>query len=160
MVDDLLDRLPIFNYKFGMLNKDMNRLNVLFEVAKELPGVGGAKVAAALYVKNELVAVGWNQERTSPFAAKYGRNSLAICLHGETHAIKQALRTYSVDDLARAKTTLYVCRAKRTGIGGEFIWGLSKPCMGCLRSIVDFGIKRVVYSMDEIDNERTYGELP
>lgn len=151
---------PIFNYKCGMINKHRSRLDTLFEFAKELPNSANARVAAGLFIKNELVAIGWNQLRSSPFAAKYAKNSEAIYLHAETHAIKQALRLYSVDDLIRAKTTLYVVRAKRASQAGDFIWGLSKPCLGCARSVVDFGIKRIVYSLDEINGDRQFEEMP
>lgn len=123
--------------------------------------MGKAKMAAALYIKNELVAVGWNQQRSNPWALKYQKNVDAISLHAEMHVIKQALRLYSVDELAKAKTTLYICRAKRKSPAGDYQWGLSKPCVGCLRGIVDFGIKRIVYSMDEtVEHGRAFGELP
>lgn len=151
---------PNLLYKSRMISKHQSRLDTLFELAKELEPAANARVAAGLYIKNELVAIGWNQIRTSPFAVKYAKNSEAIYLHAETHAIKQALRLYSVDDLVRAKTTLYVVRAKRASQAGDFIWGLSKPCMGCARSVVDFGIKRIVYSLDEINGERLFEELP
>jgi len=142
-------------------NKDFNRLNLLFEMAKEVEPTGKAKMAAALYIKNELVGVGWNQQRSNPLAVKYQKHAEAITLHAEIHAIKQALRLYSVDELARAKTTLYICRAKRKSPAGEYLWGLSKPCVGCLRGILDFGIKRIVYSMDEtVEHGRFYEELP
>ena len=141
--------------------KDITRLNTLFEIAKDLDPAGHAKLVAAIYIKNELIAVGWNQFRTSPLAAKYGKNDKAIYLHAEIHAIKQALRQVSVDQLARGKTTLYICRAKKLAPGGKFVWGLSKPCIGCLRAIIDFGIKRVVYSLDEIEEGgKKYDELP
>ncbi len=143
-----------------MISKHQQRLDTLFEFAKEIPISAKARIVSALYIKNELISVGWNQTRSSPFAVKYGKNSEAIYLHAETHAIKQALRLYSVDELQRAKSTLYVIRAKRTAPNSSFVWGLSKPCLGCTRSVVDFGIKRIVYSLDEIDGIRQFEELP
>src|SRR5665213_408986 len=125
------------------MNKDFGRLMMLFELAQDVVPCGNAKLAAGLYIKNDLVSVGINQVRTSPFAMKYGKNEKAACLHAETHAIKQALRHFSVDELTSAKTTLYVARAKRTGQGSEFQTGLAKPCLGCIRSIIDFNIKRI-----------------
>ena len=97
--------------------KDASRLSMLFELAKDVIPCGNAKLVAALYIKNELVSIGWNQEKTSPFALQYSKNMKGMCLHAETSAIKQALRRFSVEDLTKAKTTLYVARVKRPGMG-------------------------------------------
>lgn len=112
---------------------------------------GGARMVAALYVKNELVSIGWNQRKTSPFQAQFGKNQEAIYLHAELHAIKSALRTWSEADLIRAKTTLFICRAKRTHRAGPFIRGLAKPCSGCMGALGKdwYKIKTVVYSLDQ-----------
>lgn len=135
--------------------KHFDRLNFLAKLAEELPGAGnlnqghGTRIAALLYVKNDLVSIGWNQMRSSPFQAKYGRNQDSIFLHAETHAISKALRSYDVEELQRSKTTLYLCRVKKHQHTKKYIWGLSKPCCGCMSAIVDFNIKNVVYSMDQ-----------
>jgi len=136
--------------------KDRPRLEALCEIAKDIIPCGHARIVAALYIKNELVSIGWNQSKTSPFAMKYGKHEKAICLHAEQSAIKQALHRFSVEDLSNAKTTLYVARVKRLYQGSNFVWGLAKPCSGCFSSIVDFDIKRIVYTLDNGE----YEELP
>ncbi len=147
--------------------KHRNRLNFLASFAEELPGAGnlnqghGTRIAALLYVKNDLISIGWNQMRSSPFQAKYGRNQESIFLHAETHAISKALRMFSIDELRRAKTSLYLCRVKKHQISKKYIWGLSKPCSGCMSAIVDFNIKSIFYSMDqdEPDSEKKFNVL-
>lgn len=151
-----------------MDNRDATRMNMLFEIAQELPGANRrpsgwqARIAAALYYKNEMIALGWNQARTSPFQAKYGSNPEAIFIHAEVHTIRQALRRYDQDELRRMKTTMYVCRSKKVPLSknrSRAIWGMSKPCPGCSGAILDFGVNRVVYSLDEDRVGRTVGEM-
>ena len=139
-------------------DKIRSRLNFLYETAKELPGANRkpsgwqARIAAGIWIKNEMVALGWNQARTSPFQAKYGRNEEAIFIHAETHALRQALRRFDQDELRRARTTMFIVRAKKMKVYKnlrQWCWGLAKPCPGCAGAIADFGISRVIYSLDE-----------
>ena len=139
-------------------------MNMLFSIAQEIPGInhnkgcGGARIAAALFIKNELVSIGVNQARSSPFQAKFGKNSDSIYLHAELHAVKQALRNWSEDELRSSKTTLYICRAKRHAPRSPFIWGIARPCSGCMGALgADwFNIKNIVYSLNENDGGRRF----
>lgn len=105
-------------------------------------------MAAAIVFRNEIISIGINSNKSHPFQAKYGRNSDSIYLHAEIDAIKNALKCISVDQLT--KTTLYICRVKYTDSkkSGQ-IWGLSRPCEGCIRAITTFNIKKVVYSIEK-----------
>ena len=85
--------------------------------------------------------------RTHPFQDKYKKNEHAIFLHAEVHAIRNALNHLRVDDLSKA--TLYIHRVKRSDDNTRWIQGLAKPCSGCKRAIVQFNLKKVVYSLDE-----------
>jgi hypothetical protein len=38
----------------------------------------------------------------------------------------------------------------------EYVDGIAKPCEGCMRAIVDFDIKKVVYSTEEDGNFATF----
>ena len=116
------------------LDKDMNRT--------------GARHAAAVVYKNQIVAYGVNQNKSHPFHSRFSEHDDAIFLHAETDAIKNALRRISEDEIE--KSTLFVCRVKydSNGPGKKIIWGNSKPCDGCQRAIATFGIKDVVYSQD------------
>ena len=148
--------------------RDAQRMNNLFLIAQELPGANRrpsgwqARIAAALYYKNEMIALGWNQARTSPFQAKYGSNPDAIFIHAEVHCIRQALRRYTQEELQSMKTTMYIMRAKKIPVTrnrSRFIRGMSKPCPGCSGAILDFGINRVVYSLDEDKTDQFWGEM-
>lgn len=103
--------------------------------------------AAAVVIKNKVVGIGTNSYKSHPFATKYSHRDGAIYLHAETSAIKDALRHVSVEELSKA--TLYVARIKRpTSKSDAWMNAMSKPCDGCARCIVDFGIKKVVYTTD------------
>lgn len=106
-----------------------------------------AKIAAAVVIKNEIVSFGENQLRTHPFQLKYGKNTDALYWHAETHAIHNALKRVSVEELVRAH--LYVVRVKKPAAGSrDWVLGLSKPCRGCEFCMTTFGIQRVIYSVD------------
>jgi deoxycytidylate deaminase len=116
--------------------------------------VAGAKITAGIVYKNSFVSFGFNQLKSHPFQLKYSRNSESIFLHAETSAICNGLKIISADDFR--KSTLYICRVKNKG--DHSCWGLSKPCEGCMRAIVTFGMKKVVYS-DEgeyFENHQTF----
>ena len=104
--------------------------------------------AAAIVYRNKIVSIGFNHNKSHPFQAKYAKNEMAIFLHAEVHAIKNALREIDVDELS--KCDIYITRVKRKKAGDKhFIWGLSKPCPGCERAIAEFGLKRTIYTCDE-----------
>jgi deoxycytidylate deaminase len=105
-------------------------------------------ISAAITHKNRVISYGTNQMKTHPFQVKYQRNAESIFLHAEIAAIKNALRFIDVEDLL--ETTLYVCRQKYIASHKkQMISGLAKPCEGCARAIIEFGIKKVIYTTDE-----------
>jgi tRNA(Arg) A34 adenosine deaminase TadA len=109
------------------------------------------RFAAAVVYRNKIISVGYNRRKSHPFQAKFAKNPEAIFLHAEVHAIKDALRDISVEDLARCE--LYISRVKKPKAGDKhFVWGLAKPCCGCQRAIAEFGIKRTIYTCDETGN--------
>ena len=83
------------------LNKNMNRT--------------GARHAAAIVYKNQIVAYGVNQNKSHPFHSRFSEHDDAIFLHAETDAIKNALRRISENELEKA--SLYVCRHFQTKKG-------------------------------------------
>lgn len=90
--------------------------------------------------------------KSDPLQAKYGTNG-RIYIHAEIAAIKNALRTISVDDFKRA--TMIVVRTKCSDDNPQLIVsGMAKPCAGCMRAIAAFGIKDVFYSTNEGDLRR------
>ena len=102
------------------------------------------RLAAAVVIRGRVISFGYNRMKTDPMQAKYCVNKERIYMHAEIHAIKNALRHISVDELKRA--TLLVLRTREDTASG---WGMAKPCEGCMRAIAEFGIRNVKYTNDE-----------
>jgi tRNA(Arg) A34 adenosine deaminase TadA len=121
--------------------------SLLKQIAIANPKVSGAKLAAAIVYKNKIVSVGVNSMKSSPLQAKYATNKdLSIYLHAEISAIKNALRQIDVEDFK--KVSLYVCRVKYDILTNSIVYGLAKPCSGCMRAIFEFDIKKVYYTLE------------
>lgn len=138
--------------------KNVKRLENLFNLAKDLKPASQnhVRMMAGIYVKNDLIAVGYAQDRSHPFAAKYSKlpakdgcfdkNKSTVSLHAETHAILNAIKTH--ENLKDMNATIYVARAKKNKQFGNWIWGSSRPCEGCNRAIRDYNLN-VVFMEDE-----------
>lgn len=113
----------------------------LTKIAAANPRVSRTRLAAAILHKNRVISVGVNSYKSSPLQKKFGSNPDRIFLHAEINAIKNSLRYVDVDFLKKCE--LYICRLKNTN---EL--GLSKPCDGCQRAIISFGLRRVFYTTD------------
>jgi len=125
-------------------------MNTLAKLAIAVEPVAQARLAAAIVYKNQLISFGINQRKTDPFQAKFSKNSEAIYIHAENSAIKNALRDLSIEKLSKA--TLYICRVKK--LDNRFVFGMAKPCVGCMKAIINFDIKKVYYSLDNGDFTR------
>jgi deoxycytidylate deaminase len=108
------------------------------------------KLAACLVIRNEVISVGLNSEKSHPMQKRFGKNSESIFKHAEVDAILGALRHIDSDLLKRS--TLYVFRVKKKNKGDmTLVDGMAEPCSGCKKAIEHFGIKKVVYSTDNPD---------
>lgn len=132
-----------------MSKRDQKYLDALLDLAQVHEGAANAKVVAAIVYKGAIY-LGYNTNKSHPFALQYAKNPEAIYPHAEVNAIRHALKYLSNDEIRRS--TLYIARAKRPHPQnkGEFISGLAAPCGGCQKCINDFKIKRVVYTEDAI----------
>lgn len=117
------------------MTKHEKRLLEVCRIAEDASTFLEHRHAAALYIGNELVSVGVNQMKTHPLQAKFGRNTDSIFLHAEIDCIRNALRRVAPEELKRG--VLYVAKSKH----GQP--KLSKPCAGCQRAIIHFGISDV-----------------
>jgi len=130
------------------MKKIEKHVSTLLAIAKDIEEpVRCYRLAAGIIYKNTLVSVGVNSYKTDPFQAKYSKNEKAIHLHAEVSAIKNALRQLSVDDIQKA--TLVVVRVKRKTNKEPYSPAMAKPCSGCRRCMVEFGIKNVYYTGEE-----------
>lgn len=126
--------------------KHQKYLGILFKLAQDVAPVASARIAAAVVYRNEIVSFGVNQMKTHPFQNRFSKNSQSIFLHAETDAIKNALKYIDREELS--KCSLYICRAKNND-NKKFVFGLSKPCVGCMRAIATFDIKKCIFSCDD-----------
>jgi tRNA(Arg) A34 adenosine deaminase TadA len=130
-----------------MKNVNVGILNTLAKFA-EANDESNIRFAAAVVYRNKIVSVGFNHNKSHPFQAKFAKNEMAIFLHAEVHAIKNALKELTVEELA--KCDLYITRVKKPKSHSKhFVWGIAKPCCGCHRAISEFGIRRTIYTTDE-----------
>lgn len=117
------------------MNRHEKRLHDLLTVADDMSDFDKHKHAAAIYIGNKMISLGVNQLKSHPLQKKFGINGDAIYLHAEVDAIRNALKRVGINELRNA--TLYVTKSKK-GLAG-----MSKPCLGCQRAIMHFGIKSV-----------------
>lgn len=127
--------------------RDKYFIELAYAQAISIEKAGGARVGAVIVLKNKVIAFGINKNKTHPFQAKYSKKPEALSMHAENDAIKNALKRIEVNDMRKA--TLYVARAKLNGARGTFGYGMAKPCIGCMRAIGTYELKRVVYTTDE-----------
>lgn len=141
------------------MSSNIKYLTFLAEYAKENDPAGEHRVAAAIYIKNSLIILGHNKNKTDPWAARFSKNSDADFIHAEIAAIKNTINHFRGEKYAREileNATLFVCRVKRVSQNGEYIWGMARPCTGCMDAIRRYNIKRVIYSEEGTGN---YNEI-
>lgn len=109
--------------------------------------VGWARLASAIVNKNRIVSIGVNKIKTHPFQKRFASNKDAIFLHAETGALCAAIKILNTNDLSDCD--IYVCRMKHIDQNPEFVYGMAKPCLGCSRAIVEFGIRNVFFTTNE-----------
>lgn len=116
-------------------------------------------IAAALVYRDKVISYGTNQMKSHPYQSKYARNPEAIYWHAETSAIYIADKKMKFDKFKNS--TLYVARMKySSNLKDSFVSGMCLPCEGCLRCIKDYGIKKVIYTLDYIEGiDQHYGVL-
>lgn len=106
-----------------------------------------ARIASCIVYKNDVISFGINRMKSHPFQKRFSKNNDSIYLHSETDAINNALKIITTEELS--KSTLYICRVKYDNTKVKsLVWGLSKPCIGCMRAIATFNIKKVFYTCD------------
>ncbi len=131
------------------MSREEKYLNILEKMALSLnlDSSHSSKIASCLVYKNDIISFGVNRTKSHPFQAKYCRHIKAIYLHSETDCIKNALRVS--DEHTISKSTLYICRVKYADKSKvNTTRGLSRPCIGCMKAITTYNIKKVVYSCE------------
>lgn len=112
-------------------------------IAEDISPIRGARVAAAIVLKNKIVGLGSCSMKTHPFQAKFSRDEHSIHEHAEVSAIKNAIRRVGVDALSNS--ILIVVRRKHDQ-NGKWVDGCAKPCTGCQRAIEHYKIKLTIHT--------------
>jgi len=122
--------------------------NILSRVAEDIENEftsHTAKIAAMICHKSKILAMGINCRKTHPEQLRY--NDFPY-VHAEINTISK------VRNMNLSKTTMYIYRAKIHKTGKDKLWtqGMAKPCKakngGCHKAIIDSGISKVVFSLD------------
>lgn len=122
-------------------------IDTLYKIAESVIPVRQARIAACLVHQNSIISFGVNQMKSHPFQSKFSKNMDSIYLHAETDTIKNALKY--VDLKTIEQSTLYICRVKYASSDKKkMIYGLAKPCLGCMKCLTNFSIKNVIYTED------------
>ena len=111
-----------------------------------------AKLSAAVVLKGKIISTGRNQMKSHPFQSEWTKHKEAIYLHAEINAIYNSLNHLDRNDLKKA--AIYIYRVKHSSNRSlNWVNGLAYPCEGCMRAIVEFGFKKVVYSTNDPEKE-------
>jgi tRNA(Arg) A34 adenosine deaminase TadA len=132
--------------------RDEAVLKILDKVAESIEPVANARIASAIVYRNDIVAIGTNKKKSHPFQRRFAKHDLAIYLHAEIDAIKNAMRHLSLGELAKSK--MYISRIRYADsepnpTPDKLIRGLARPCEGCMRAIATFDIKHVCFTSDK-----------
>lgn len=127
-------------------NRITKKMDLLFDLAQEIQGAAGTRVAAMILYGHETIGIGVNSMRSCPMQMRLGNNPKAMFQHAEVAALKSARYQVSTEALERSK--ILVCRVKQN-FDGDFIFGLAKPCLSCMQAIVEYQLSDVYYTTDE-----------
>lgn len=107
-----------------------------------------ARIAAAIVRRGEIISIGVNKDKSHPFQKRYAKHHEAIYVHAEIDAIYSALRRVRPEELKRCSLLIsrVKCSSKSPSI---LVPGLAKPCPGCARASLAFGIDEVYYTTEE-----------
>lgn len=113
----------------------------LAEVMSTYSDYNRVHIGACVIKKKKVIGIGCNQNKTHPLQEKYNSKSLNyIKPKAKLHAELDALLKSGHDAKGG---TLYVFRR-----GRDNIYRMSKPCPACMEMIKDYGIKRIVYTIE------------
>lgn len=120
-------------------NNDLKYLR-LAETVGEYSDYNRIHIGSCIIKKHSVISTGCNKTKSHPIQNKYN-NALEYakkkdCLHAEIDALIKAGK--------EAKgSTMYVFRR-----GLDNIYRNCKPCPACMKMITDYGIKRIVYTIE------------
>ena len=97
-------------------------------------------IGSCIIKKHSVISTGCNQNKSHPIQNKYNHElkfkKHKDCLHAEIDALIKASKEAN-------GATMYIFRR-----GLDNIYRNCKPCPACMKMIKDYGIKRVVYTIE------------
>ena len=97
-------------------------------------------IGSCIIKKHSIISTGCNQNKSHPIQNKYNHElkfkKHKDCLHAEIDALIKASKEAN-------GATMYIFRR-----GLDNIYRNCKPCPACMKMIKDYGIKRVVYTIE------------
>ncbi len=119
-------------------------LEVAIRYAKKNPitrqGRSGMSRHGAFLTDGHSHFIGWNDYKSHPLQARFNPDvPEKICTHAEISAIARAVSA-GVSDFDGY--TMYVARVTADGEPG-----LARPCPGCWRALIEFGINEVEWTV-------------
>lgn len=129
-----------------MYDKNEKILKILSKLAEATNyGTIRSKHAAAIVYSGSIISFGLNQRKSHPFHYQFRNNSFSYYWHAETNSIFNALKILKEEKLKKSK--LFIVRIKYNN-NGDILFGMSKPCSGCVAAIERFQLSEVIYTLD------------
>lgn len=119
-----------------LTTRDLRIVTKLTSLARENTVNLRCSHAAALYHKNRIISVGFNQTKTDPWFYKFSKSQNKRYQHAEHNCLKNLHGDFR-------RSTLYVLRIDRNNEYNQ-----SKPCEICCKIIKSKNIHRVVHSIE------------
>ena len=120
---------------------------IIFNRAKEISYLSDYKrihIGCVAVYKNQILAVGYNTNKTHPLQMKYNRYRNMVYENTEPksslHAEMSCLMQIKDMDIDFSKVELYIYRENVFGLA------MSRPCGACMKAIDDLGIKKIHYT--------------
>ncbi len=104
-------------------------------------------LGAVFYYKGQILATGFNSQKTSPIQKKYNRERNfdveASYAKNSLHAECACLSKVRYLDIDFSKAALFVYREHKNGQRA-----LARPCKACMKFIKELGIQNIYYTTD------------
>lgn len=111
---------------------------IAISAAKEVPGVGGIRLAAVVFHHRDVLAVGVNSLKTHPLQKKFSLSNFCF-LHAEIAALVELRKKFP-----SAMEFPYQMAVVRLTKDGQLV--MAKPCKFCQRAVRFYSLKKVWYS--------------
>ena len=135
------------------------KMNKYFRLAKHASEMSdynrkNIHIGAVLVYKKQILATGWNTNKTSPIQYKYNKYREEItntkrtysadthpsCIHAE---MKTLIDTKDLDNIDWKKAEIFVYRSSGYKLRN------CRPCPSCMKALKDRGIRKIHYTTED-----------